>query len=101
MELIYGYGLIEERNADTEVYKVTPIATAQFLEGYRNTRNQDQGLAGKEDPYAHHHRSGVIVIGNIWYDLPLNGYWSDLTASFDVLRYPDYLTLELQEIHVF
>ncbi|GAB2957697.1 hypothetical protein GCM10027048_25420 [Hymenobacter coalescens] len=97
-ELIYGYGLIEERKEQAEGYRVTPIATAQFRAG---DASRYQEITAEEEPYDHPHRTGVIIVGEIWYALPLNGFWSDLTAAFDVLRYPDYLTLELREIHVF
>jgi len=35
------------------------------------------------------------------YDLPLNGNWSDLTATFRVEARADATELILQEIHVF
>ena len=41
-----------------------------------------------------------MEVGEIFYDLPINGEWSDLTATFKILQAKDYVTLELNEIHV-
>ncbi|WP_093555222.1 DUF7668 domain-containing protein [Pseudoduganella namucuonensis] len=39
-------------------------------------------------------------IGEIWYDLNIDGYASDLTATFGILESSDDLTIELSDIHV-
>jgi hypothetical protein len=39
-------------------------------------------------------------LGYVWFDLPLNGYWSDLTTTFDVCVLNDQIVLELNDIHV-
>ena len=39
-------------------------------------------------------------IGYVWFDLPLNGYWSDLTATFDLRVLNGQVVLELNDIHV-
>jgi hypothetical protein len=39
-------------------------------------------------------------IGEIWYDLNIDGYASDLTATFGILESSDGLTIELSDIHV-
>lgn len=39
-------------------------------------------------------------VGEIWYDLNINGFVSDLTATFDIQREPDGLMIRLSEIHV-
>ncbi|RIX79615.1 hypothetical protein D3H34_14170 [Acidovorax cavernicola] len=39
-------------------------------------------------------------IGEIWYDLNIDGYVCDLTATFDVEEDPDGLTIRLNDIHV-
>ena len=41
------------------------------------------------------------VLAGVWYDLPLNGEWSDLTATFSVERRDGGAVAVLQEIHVF
>jgi hypothetical protein len=40
------------------------------------------------------------VLGYFWFDLPLEGQWSDLTATFNILLLGDELVLKLDEIHV-
>jgi hypothetical protein len=39
-------------------------------------------------------------IGEIWYDLNIDGYVSDLTATFSVQAGPEGLTVVLGDIHV-
>jgi hypothetical protein len=39
-------------------------------------------------------------LGHAHYDLPLNGAWSDVTATFDILDTPDGLALALNDVHV-
>jgi len=39
-------------------------------------------------------------IGEIWYDLNIDGYASDLTATFYIEEGPDGLTVRLNDIHV-
>jgi hypothetical protein len=40
------------------------------------------------------------IVGHVCYDLPLNGEWSQLTATFEICRQQDMLTLVLEDIHV-
>ena len=40
-------------------------------------------------------------IGLVSIDLPLDGEWSDLTATFEILQLDNHLVLVLNEIHVF
>jgi hypothetical protein len=42
-----------------------------------------------------------VSVGEVWFDLPLDGSWSDLTATFDLQERGGALVLVLQEIHVF
>jgi len=37
---------------------------------------------------------------SVWFDLPLDGEWSDLTATFDVVRRDGGLILVLDDVHV-
>jgi hypothetical protein len=43
------------------------------------------------------------IVARVWYDLPLDGEWSDLTATFRVERSTstDGLDVVLEDIHVF
>jgi hypothetical protein len=40
------------------------------------------------------------VLGYVWFDLPLDGQWSDLTATFDIVMLDNELALRLDEMHV-
>lgn len=40
-------------------------------------------------------------LGSVWFDLPLNGAWSDLTATFAIWKPDEQIVLALNEIHVF
>ncbi len=40
-------------------------------------------------------------VGFISFGLPLDGEWSDLTATFEILQNQDHLVLVLNDIHVF
>jgi len=39
-------------------------------------------------------------LGYVWYDLPLDGQWSDVTAVFDIWPGDEQLLLELSSIRV-
>ena len=44
---------------------------------------------------------GRLAIGQVWFDLPLDGEWSDLTATFEIQRAVGGVQLVLNDIHVF
>ena len=54
--------------------------------------------AGAPGRRPHHHVRRDLA--EVWFDLPLNGAWSDLTATFDIVRHRRGLTLRLDDIHV-
>jgi len=39
-------------------------------------------------------------VGYVWFDLPLDGEWSDLTATFDIECREGRLVLVLDDVHV-
>jgi hypothetical protein len=39
-------------------------------------------------------------VGQVWFDLPLNDRWSDVTARFTIRQDGDSLYLELDDVHV-
>jgi len=93
--VINGYGLPEEANE--EIYKVTAPGTAIFARNHRVYKDVmffDRPLNRKKN------LPNMKAIGRIDYDLPLNGHWSDLTASFIILQGQDFFALELNDIHV-
>ncbi len=102
-------------------YKWTPELIASVIKGYGlpyeepwlkfrvtaphlaigNCSNPNPEINGFSDPYLHRNNEGGFVIGEVRYELPLNGAWSDLTVTFAIIAMDDYSTLELNEIHVF
>ncbi|WP_219135719.1 hypothetical protein [Janthinobacterium sp. UMAB-60] len=85
--VIEGYGS-PEAYADGRVYRVTPAALAGGAPHERCVERPDG-------------QDGGIVIAEVRHSLPLNGAWSDLTATFRVEGAASGATLVLQEIHVF
>src|SRR5688572_13674540 len=65
--VISNYGSVEPMR-DGSTYRVTPPGTAH----------------GGPTPRHGVERHGDRV--SVWFNLPLNGEWSDLTATFDVVR---------------
>ena len=82
--VINGYGL-PEPHPSGEIFKVTPIKEAK---GETPKQEIDRG------PYDGNR------LGYVYYDLPLNGEWSDLTASFRLEIQGQNLDVILEEIHV-
>ena len=91
-DYIKGYELpYEEGEA---IYKVTNWKIA-FADNKKH--NKDLALY---DHVKNHKISDFKIIGDVHYDLPLNGEWSDLTAVFNILQADKYIILELTSIHV-
>jgi hypothetical protein len=93
-DVIYGYGL-PEPHPSGEIFKVTAVSPAgtEDRKLYHEVDFYDEPLPYEEKQ--------AEITGQVWYDLPLNGEWSDLTATFQIVKREAYLTLELAEIHVF
>ncbi|MGK5007680.1 hypothetical protein [Janthinobacterium sp. LB2P70] len=85
--VIEGYGL-PEPYADGTVYRVTPAAQASGAPHARCVERPAGEVGG-------------AAIAEACHSLPLNGAWSDLTATFRVDGTALGGTLVLQEIHVF
>jgi hypothetical protein len=86
--VIQNYGSVESRD-DGKTFAVTPIATAVGA-GPRFD------VTWFEKPLGY--GSGASV-GHARYDLPLNGQWSDVTASFDIVDTAEGLALALDDVH--
>jgi hypothetical protein len=86
--VISNYGSVEPRR-DGKRFKVTSLetATGNLIPTHEVDRFENPTRADD-------------VIGIIWFDLPLNGEWSDLTATFDIKKLGDNLVLVLDDIHV-
>ena len=85
--VIEGYGS-PEAYADGSVYRVTPAALASGAPHERCVERPDC-------------QDGAEAIAEARHSLPLNGAWSDLTATFRVESAASGARLVLQEIHVF
>jgi hypothetical protein len=89
--VIAGYGLPEPQ-PDGVMHHVTPLETAKggpsprfVVTKYEPPRNEPNGE----------------ILGDVCFDLPLDGEWSDLTARFEILFDAEGLKLVLNEITVF
>jgi hypothetical protein len=82
--LIHNYGSIHPRS-EGMVYRVTPLetATGELVSRQEVTRDDEEPTSG-----------------DVWFDLPLNGGWSYLTATLFFQRQGDALVLELNDLHV-
>jgi hypothetical protein len=83
--VVSGYGLPEPHHSGV-VFAVTNRASARGKPFHREVQREDLRPA---------------TIAEVIYDIPLNGEWSDLTATFRVETHADGSALILQEIHVF
>lgn len=87
--------------------KWTPELLRQVIKSYGECR-PGQKVTAHGEPTDIHQRKEVSrwprnqrgSIGEIWYDLNIDGYVSDLTATFDIEEGPDGLTIRLSDIHV-
>ncbi len=84
-EVFRGYGLPEPHPSE-EVFAVTSRKSA--------VGNPPQQIGDRENV-------SPPVFAEVWYDLPLNGKWSDLTATFRIENRTKGSVIILQEIHVF
>ncbi|TGQ64232.1 hypothetical protein EN829_020110 [Mesorhizobium sp. M00.F.Ca.ET.186.01.1.1] len=89
---IAGYGHPEPTD---RVHKVTPLASARYYPGDEPVNNPwprhevDRDTLPNGEPFI-----------SVWFDMPFDGYWSDVTATFDVDRDGDMLVLTLEMIHI-
>ena len=91
-KVIQGYGLPEPRS-DGLVFQVTEIESA--------SGNQPRHYVEFFDEPIKIDGSNQKAVGEIWFDLPLNGKWSDLTATFEIRQDHTATVLVLNEVHVF
>lgn len=89
--VVQNYGSIEPL-ADGSIYRVTALGTA---EGGSTPRHEVNRRSADVDAHE------TQEIGSIWFDLPLDGEWSDLTATFEIRSNGNALHLVLNETHVF
>jgi hypothetical protein len=87
--VIQNYGSVEPRE-DRKTSAVTPIATAAG-DGPRFEVTWFENPVGC---------GWGASVGQACYDLPLNGTWSDVTATFDIIETAEGLALALDQVHV-
>lgn len=86
--MINGYGLPHEQGE-----------TKHLVSDWRTAKGKDRG--GELDLYDTPVDNGKYAqLGHAYYDLPLDGEWSDLSAVFRMVKYGDGAALMLEEIHV-
>lgn len=90
--LVTNYGLTDPRT-DGKTYRVTAIATAKSRTGAQPYQDVEWFSAGSL-------QVGRGVVGFVTFDLPLNGEWSDVTATFLIHKVADRLRLQLEDMHV-
>ncbi len=84
-DVIHGYGLPDP---DGPIFHVTPRHSAQGKPSVSIYRGENMKVYGP-------------AIAVAFYNLPLNGQWSDLTATFRFDPHDKGSVAVLQEIHVF
>ena len=89
--VVRNYGGVEPLG-DGSTCRVTPLDSAQ---GGPTPRH----IVERRSDFAR--ATGAQEVGSVWFDLPLDGEWSDLTVTFRIFREDDELHLVLNEIHVF
>jgi hypothetical protein len=88
-QVIQNCSLVQPRE-DRRTFAVTPIATAMG-DGPRFEVTWFERPVGC---------GWGASVGHAHYDLPLNGAWSDVTATFDILDTEEGLALALDDVHV-
>ena len=83
--VVEGYGLPEPHRSG-EVFKVTERSKATGSPHYKMIERN---------------KIPDTCIAEVWYDLPLNGEWSALTATFRVIPSDGSWQIVLEQIHVF
>ena len=112
-ELARGdYGSAFRRTEHDAYYKWTPDLIRAVVQGYGLPEPHHSGMVfavtpresakgGPPQRIVDREHVGPNVVAEVWYDLPLNGEWSDLTCTFRVEPRDDGCVVILQEVHVF
>ena len=114
--LIDRWASLLEKEAYSEAYLLTdhdpamrwtPELVQTAIKSYGEaSSSQRVTLAGKRTDITQRKevtrwtKSRLKGIGEVWYDLNIDGLASDLTATFWIVSTPDGLVLRLNEIHV-
>ena len=96
--VIENYGSLESWH-DGEIFKVTPLEEAKADPPVHMPPRHEVNRY-QDDPEIDPSEISPSYPGYVWFDLPLNGYWSDLTATLDLHVLNNQLVFELEGIHV-
>jgi len=89
-KVVSNYGSPEPRE-DGRTFRVTPVKEAQI---------RDSQPRHEVTFYDRNSKRDGAKIGDVHFDLPLDGYWSDLTALFSIWKNNEIVILKLEDIHV-
>ncbi len=88
-QLVANYGILEPRNDGRTFCATSPSSAVSAHETstpYRDVK-WDKGENG-------------LFVGHVHFDVPLDGKWSDLTATFWVHERENGYVLQLEDLHV-
>ncbi|MFD2717520.1 hypothetical protein ACFST9_02265 [Hymenobacter monticola] len=96
-EIIQAYGdelknkvtLLNNGTAVDSAGNIRPAKQRKEVEWYSEKRSLEEGIGWFDENR-----------GDVWYDLNINGFVSDLTATFNLEKRNDRLHVILQDIHV-
>lgn len=92
--LVETYGSPDPPVEGEHRYKVTPLESARYRPGDEPVNNPFPRHIVERNP------DEVRAPIEVWFDMPLDGYWSDLTAIFDVVQEDGMLVLMFDDLHV-
>ena len=93
VSVIGNYGSVEPRDGGRTFSVTAPAVTTAGGDARFEVTWLDPPLTNRLD-------CAPDLLGHARYDLPLDGAWSDVTATFDVLDLPDGVALALADVHV-
>lgn len=105
----YDYESAFGRTEHDSYYGWTPALIEAVIQGYGLPEPAHDGpfvvtarlsASGQPRVIIERDEAADDVLAHVSYDLPLNGEWSDLTATFVVERRPSGAVIVLHEIHV-
>lgn len=96
LQLAIATGGVMEDRPDGRTFKVT---RADETRGGLEPEHDVQFISDANDPDVVEPDDPTLV-GEVWFDLPLNGEWSDVTATFLLKKADSGVRLELDELRV-
>jgi hypothetical protein len=91
--VIRNYGFVEPREDGRRFSVTAPAATPEGGDSRFEVTWLERPVRNRLD-------FAPDLLGHARYDLPLDGVWSDVTATFDILDLPEGAALALDDVHV-